>query len=983
MESFSGDGEGSASCLTGRSKSKLETLKTRRFGKTKTETQLSQSASDITRAEDFGSVDNLCSGTWGSRALSLDSIFLVDQEASSPEQPRDLSKENVQGRIKELQMKLQQQNMHLGPPPTVLPIKRPEDLGSSSENDGMSMDDKTRPRGTSYKDSSKPMSCSLSAVPLVVSSVPLAPSVPVSALSSAPPALDFSTPAQLNSCLDNSAARHRMSIKPRNQRACAKSKQLTTTESRPRSESLNFYLAGSDERNKAAITGRTRSHSNHILKTQQGGLTMPTAPPEPTPLMSGPAEASKCPKTAIEDLHLLGKTSPKELSYSGVPNASPAPVTAKLPATKARANQTPHFDTPDLKTSLGDLETPAPPPNTRDTLSRSVMPDPIQSTESLSVVNPAADTRPTSSLASVVFLKTSSPMRKPEAQAVCQSTTAPPAGQEDPGQTAPLSPEASLRSGSGSFRFSVTTASWGGRTRTGSGGFLGVVQQVEAKKQGRREGAEVNMGHEPWRNCQEAAGSKEEVVTAAGVAEKVLEGEEVEERVEEAVEAKEETQEEEENGKTAFGVKLRSTFLSLRVRAEAAAGLKSNWHHADVDYFPPAPSSPASSPASSPVSKPTGLEGPGDSLLTRFSSMINMDTSGSTTSSNGGSVGCLREADPGSAAQPTTSPSPKEVQTSPAVPNKVRTSPVAPVETQLASQDVPTGPQEVPRAAVSWMSRAWVKTRDLQQLLTNSLPREFPGMPTASQTQATTTTTAPALAQIVEQTQRQKFSLRATQHALHSTTHAPAALRSAPQLATSTEPARSSSPRSTPSQPPWSAQDIDPTPQPEPGPKTTLATVQGQKSPVLQGRCNLGTAAAAKVGLERPGTVGERTAFLEKQTERSPSPGSKMDLRRTRITSVSRSGAESVASPKTTPTHVAVEVAKHDRRPESSPTKVPGRLADREDKWSRKNVPSSSSPSSSPSTSSPLQAVTDAGGQPSWMELAKRKSLAWNDKTMD
>ncbi|KAL0183925.1 hypothetical protein M9458_019621, partial [Cirrhinus mrigala] len=49
--------------------------------------------------------------------------------------------------------------------------------------------------------------------------------------------------------------------------------------------------------------------------------------------------------------------------------------------------------------------------------------------------------------------------------------------------------------------------------------------------------------------------------------------------------------------------------------------------------------------------------------------------------------------------------------------------------------------------------------------------------------------------------------------------------------------------------------------------------------------------------------------------------------------------------------------------------------ADREDKWQQKSVPPSS-PSSSPSSSSPLQSVRD-NAQPSWMELAKRKSLAW------
>lgn len=35
------------------------------------------------------------------------------------------------------QMKLQQQKLHLGPPPLLLPIKRHEDLGGSSGDDGL------------------------------------------------------------------------------------------------------------------------------------------------------------------------------------------------------------------------------------------------------------------------------------------------------------------------------------------------------------------------------------------------------------------------------------------------------------------------------------------------------------------------------------------------------------------------------------------------------------------------------------------------------------------------------------------------------------------------------------------------------------------------------------------------------------------------------------------------------------------------------
>lgn len=89
----------------------------------------------------------------GSRSLSHDSIFLADLDQEDPEPARVLSQENVHSKIKALQvkafnllgvgnvllqvalflllqMKLQLQKMHLGPPPLVLPMRRAEDVES-------------------------------------------------------------------------------------------------------------------------------------------------------------------------------------------------------------------------------------------------------------------------------------------------------------------------------------------------------------------------------------------------------------------------------------------------------------------------------------------------------------------------------------------------------------------------------------------------------------------------------------------------------------------------------------------------------------------------------------------------------------------------------------------------------------------------------------------------------------------------------------
>uniref|UniRef100_A0A4W5LV03 Cracd like a n=1 Tax=Hucho hucho TaxID=62062 RepID=A0A4W5LV03_9TELE len=1126
----------------------------------------------------------MCSGVLGSRALSHDSIFLPDQDLSSPEQPRVLSQENVQGRIKELQMKLLQQNMHLGPPPLVLPIKHPEDLGGSSEDDGLpysppeiSIGNNRAPRGLSYKfpapprhhsslslagtgsekevqASSQPSSRPLSPVPRppLTNSVPPTPSAPHSAFSSAPPALDFSTPAKFTPCLDNSAARHRMSIKPRNQRASAKNKRLNMTESRPRSECLNnFNRPLTEEEEGPAITGaRTRlfCHSTLVLKAQQGGSTTPTAPPELTPIKSSSTEAEGSPKKPT----LPCKPSPQEHPHPGVPVVSRAPVTRQLPGAKQPQpssvttvqdlRYTPQQQT--LKQSLGDPKPPDPSQTKREVLRKSGVPDSTPSTEGSPKDEPLLAARPTASLASVVTLRTSSLWSKTEARAGGQSTTQPHAGQEDPGQAEPMSTGGAPKPGSGPFLFSINSAKGRETPRMGSGGVLVVVEQAGAgaKREGREEGTEVKLtpsnasqrGQEQQRGRRERDKPKEEELTSIDMGGKVSEGEEENgEGVEDAVEAKEET---EEDGKITFGVNLRSISLSPRVQAEAATSqsdLKIKRHSAEVSALLLAPYTPSSSPV--------GFEGLRDIPPTRANSMpkklyTNNWDAPTTLSSSRGRAGSLREADTATPAQPTPSPLIKEAQTTPATPKKDQTLPVLPIEAQATSsapQPPLTAPQAAPQAAVSWMSMAWGKTRGLQQLFTSSLPREFTGMESPTQPQAQTTTQphTPSLARTVIQTQRQNatqpqmttppqaqtttqpqsqttmqpltakllqsqnavqppqttaqaptqttklpvtqittppqaqttklpvtqttkhlqttktpqtqpqtmtqqstqnskpstqtsnqintraaqptatqplaqstlFSVsqvtpqsspRANQPTLCSTpqTQAQITLRIAPMGATSTQPPApstlSSSPRSTPSQPPWSAPGLNPIPQPKPALAPTTTPVQllvrGEKIPGDQ-RNSEGVAVSTEksVDRDRPLTVGGTAAFLEKRAESTPPAGSKVELRRTRTPPESQPTAELAVPPKATPTHRDAKDAKLDRRPESSPTILTGRLVDREDKWLRKNMPTSLSPSSSPSSSSPLHTISDSGGQPSWMELAKRKSMAWNDKTMD
>ncbi|KAF7689564.1 hypothetical protein HF521_012917 [Silurus meridionalis] len=146
MESTPGELSGNTEDVTGRKKSRFKFLKGRLFGRLKkkeTEGRMkqSQSTGDVTAQEGGRGEDDSedeCQypeGTLGSRALSHDSIFLADQVQSS--QPtRVLSQENVHSKIKALQLKLQQQNIQLAPP-LMIPRRRIEDSGATSEDDGL------------------------------------------------------------------------------------------------------------------------------------------------------------------------------------------------------------------------------------------------------------------------------------------------------------------------------------------------------------------------------------------------------------------------------------------------------------------------------------------------------------------------------------------------------------------------------------------------------------------------------------------------------------------------------------------------------------------------------------------------------------------------------------------------------------------------------------------------------------------------------
>lgn len=255
----------------------------------------SQSASDVTVPDslpvDYDSEDELeaTAGVLGSRAVSHDSIFIpeIAQETARP--IRVFSQENVSDRIKALQLKLQS-NIKVGPPPFGLLSKRSEDAGASSEDDGL-------PRSppemsliheaikTRFSDVHRHHHSSLSLagtgseedeqISSETSSRPLSPDenelkephkrfLEKRDSTNLSLSADFSTPAQNSTFLDNSAARHRLSVKPRNQRLSKNRRPSATLQE----ESIQNLTCMEEE---DVITPRPEQEANSSMEADPSG----------------------------------------------------------------------------------------------------------------------------------------------------------------------------------------------------------------------------------------------------------------------------------------------------------------------------------------------------------------------------------------------------------------------------------------------------------------------------------------------------------------------------------------------------------------------------------------------------------------------------------------------------------------------------------------------------------------------------------------
>ncbi|XP_078236712.1 acrosomal protein KIAA1210 homolog isoform X3 [Pogona vitticeps] len=156
-------------------------------------------------------------GSMGNKALSHDSVFI--SESLPDVTSHTCSQENLPGKVKALQLRLQQ-NLRLGSPPLVIAGKKTEDAGAISEDDGLP---RSPPEISTLHNV---LTCSTSTVPSESSSRALSPLSSAALGSPAFPGphllpVDFDSPATPLGCLDTSAARHRIAMNPRKQKAFA------------------------------------------------------------------------------------------------------------------------------------------------------------------------------------------------------------------------------------------------------------------------------------------------------------------------------------------------------------------------------------------------------------------------------------------------------------------------------------------------------------------------------------------------------------------------------------------------------------------------------------------------------------------------------------------------------------------------------------------------------------------------------------------
>ncbi|XP_034399139.1 uncharacterized protein KIAA1211-like isoform X2 [Cyclopterus lumpus] len=141
----------------------------------------------------------------GSKALSHDSVFVSD--SSEANEALGASQDNIHGKVKSLQLQLRQA-IRLGSPPSLMCVKKTDDAGALSEDDGLPCSPpEYTALHTATNQAQRNSSISLEAIDSdsdQLTSRAVSPLVVPG---------DFSQPASPFGCLDNSAAKHKLGLR--------------------------------------------------------------------------------------------------------------------------------------------------------------------------------------------------------------------------------------------------------------------------------------------------------------------------------------------------------------------------------------------------------------------------------------------------------------------------------------------------------------------------------------------------------------------------------------------------------------------------------------------------------------------------------------------------------------------------------------------------------------------------------------------------
>ncbi|KAM3939446.1 capping protein-inhibiting regulator of actin dynamics [Leptodactylus fuscus] len=169
----------------------------------------------------------------GTRAFSHDSIFIPDGQAEDEQETQAISQDLSVGKVKSIQQQLGK-NIRFGqPPPANVPVKRLQDLGATTEEVEEIQDSNMDSLGEGFlsKILGSPSSHSTRNVPQPEQKTEEKVTPVKTARTKRPSgtieSINLDAVPRSAACLDNSAAKHKLSVKPKNQRVSKKHRGMS------------------------------------------------------------------------------------------------------------------------------------------------------------------------------------------------------------------------------------------------------------------------------------------------------------------------------------------------------------------------------------------------------------------------------------------------------------------------------------------------------------------------------------------------------------------------------------------------------------------------------------------------------------------------------------------------------------------------------------------------------------------------------------